>query len=201
MQVCKLLQDNNIDIPFKLIKEIGYGADGQCFLLENNQIIKFSVIFEDYKNNLEESYKYINNVLKFLIKNPRSSYVKIYKSDFLLSSFRKTVTCDQKFICYYYIMDRCFAISDDENKVFHSIISHEDRGIGFNKNFSIKQIESMLNGMSRGLDFNKSKVLDFCLDVFKAPVDHGDLHTRNIMKDQFGNFKLIDFDRSRLLEK
>ena len=64
------------------------------------------------------------------------------------------------FILHYYIMEKLYTISEDEYKVFHTILSHEDREI--KKNWSRKKIEETIKGLSLGLDFDKDKVLSFC---------------------------------------
>jgi len=56
----------------------------------------------------------------------------------------------------------------------------------------------MLQGMSRGLDFDAEKVTLFCNNIRTAPVSHLDIHVRNIMKNDTGDYKLIDLDRIEL---
>jgi thiamine kinase-like enzyme len=90
-------------------------------------------------------------------------------------------------------MEKLNKISEDEKKVFHSIMSHEDQNL--HKNFSMSKIKNMLQGLSMGLDFDASKIIIFCENLRSTVIHHNDIHPRNIMKDNFGNFKLIDFDR------
>ena len=53
----------------------------------------------------------------------------------------------------------------------------------------------MLDGMAQGLDFSAEKVRLFCDNIRKVPAHHLDIHVRNIMKNDLGEFKLIDLDR------
>ena len=90
-------------------------------------------------------------------------------------------------------MDKLNKISEDEKKVFHTILCHED--LNKKKNFSNDKILTMLNGMIKGLDFNFEKVIMFYEAQKSSIIKHNDFHVRNIMKDNFGNFKFIDLDR------
>jgi thiamine kinase-like enzyme len=95
-------------------------------------------------------------------------------------------------------MEKLFELTDDEKRIFHSVLSHEDKGE--TKNYEILKIKKMLEGMSRALDFDEEKVTFFCEELRRAPIIHNDIHIRNIMKDISGNFKMIDFDRCNLEE-
>lgn len=182
---------------------LGDGADGEVFEMADypSKVIKFSVLYDTDSVELEKIYKYISKVLSHLILNPSSTYATVY-DHVRLGDYSRQVAWGngkQKYILYYYTMEKLQKISEDERKVFHSILSHEDRGV--KKNFSALQIKEMLSGMSQGLDFNMERVIFFCDNFKKTPVVHLDIHVRNIMKDTVGNFKLIDFDRAQLLEK
>ena len=96
-------------------------------------------------------------------------------------------------------MEKLFKTTEDERKVFHSILCHNDSGV--EKKYTLEQILKMLDGLEFGLDFDKKKVMIFCEKIRASPVCHNDVHVRNIMKDSQGNFKLIDFDRSTLEKK
>jgi thiamine kinase-like enzyme len=93
-------------------------------------------------------------------------------------------------------MEKLFKISEDERKIFHTILSHEDRNIV--KNYPLDKVKKMLTGMSYSLDFDYNKVIFFYQNLRDCPLQHLDLHVRNIMKDIDGNFKMIDFDRMKL---
>jgi serine/threonine protein kinase len=184
-------------IPVVPSSQLGDGADGEVFEIEGStdKVIKFSTLYH-YSEPLEKEFCRINEVLSFLAETCPSTYARVFRFNYLGRSTRKTVSGPQEYFLYYYIMEKCFKLSEDEKKVFHSILSHEDRGA--KKKYSDQQLQKVLYGLNMGLDFDLKKVLQLCQDLKKTPIDHSDLHPRNIMKDRFGNFKLIDFDRSKL---
>lgn len=187
-------------IPVVPTTNLGDGADGDVYDIQgdNNKVIKFCVLYDFCKDeDIESTYNNIDIVLSYLENNNISICAHIYSHGLLFRGFRETVSGKQKYILYYYIMEKLHKISEDEKKVFHSIISHEDSGKS--KNFSASQVKSMLIGMQRGLDFNVEYVINFYNNLINCPIQHGDLHCRNVMKDKNGKFKLIDFDRSKLL--
>jgi hypothetical protein len=202
MQALALCQKTCPDkIPFIPVDKLGDGADGDVYGLEHdpNKVIKFCVLYERYPgDDIKKTYKNIDRVLLYLEKYKPHVCARVYMHKFLSHGIRKTTEGEQKYLLYYYIMQKLFKISDDEKKVFHSILSHEDMGI--NKEFTLDLVQDMLIGMSKGLEFDINSVLSFYDDIRKVKIKHLDLHVRNIMKDQFGNFKLIDFDRAKIGE-
>ena len=180
---------------------LGEGADGEVLSIvgEPNRVLKLGIFYERHDGSMLSYYKQIQKALDYLILTQPDAYARVYVHGYLGSYSRKMEywrTGQQSFIVYYYIMEKLKKISDDESKIFHSILSHEDRGI--NKNFSLEKIGEMLEGMGRSLDFDAEKVTLFCNNIKKAPISHLDIHVRNIMKDDTGNFKLIDLDRIEL---
>lgn len=168
-------------MPLELPIKLGEGSDGEVFEFDG-KVIKFGIKFNG------TDMISVSNIMNYLLINKIDSFVNIHKY----------VYCgeyDNKFL-YYYIMDKLNCISDDESKVFRSVISHEDRNI--KKNFSISEIKKMLNGLAVGLDFDADMVIFFCERLQDSPINHNDLHERNIMKDSKGYFHLIDFDRATI---
>lgn len=196
---------------FKLVKQhtnrfndiaesfIGDGADGDVYTIKNdpNKVIKFSVYYiwdnEDLKKIV---YSKLSNFREVQL-NP-SIFAKLYEYSFIAEGKRKIVDGEQDYLLFSCIMEKCFPISEDEMKVFHSILSHEDNNI--EKNFSIQKIENMLKGMSIGLDFSHIKIMNFIKKIRSNNIKHTDAHPRNIMKDNLGNFKFIDFDRLKKID-
>jgi serine/threonine protein kinase len=168
-------------IPVILANKLGAGVDGEVFEIDNNP---FKVIKLCLSYDLET-----NPVISYLVVYHLPTYAHVYECGHLFEN--------ENFILHYYIMEKLFPITEDESKVFHTIISHEDRNII--KNYSLREIKKILNGLSRGLDFDEKRVTFLCENLKKNPVHHLDLHSRNIMKDAQGNFKLVDFDRCKLL--
>lgn len=186
-------------IPVTVGARLGDGADGEVFDIigRPDRVIKFCVLYETGSTPLENTFKYISNVLSHLISEPSPIYARVYTHT-LMGQYSRIAwgNKQQRYLLYYYIMEKLEKITDDERKVFDSIVSHEDRGK--KKNFSPDRIKEMLSGMALGLDFDKKKVTFFCDNFKKSPVAHLDIHPRNIMKDAAGNFKLIDFDRAEM---
>lgn len=188
-------------IPSNLGERLGEGADGEVFSLKDDskKVLKLGIIYEHHDGELFQIYNQVDKVLDYMIAVRPGAYARVYEHGYLglfsreMPYWRKGV---QKFVIYYYTMERLQKISEDESKVFHSILSHEDRGI--EKNFSPDKVAKMLQGLSRGLDFDAEKVTLFCDNINKAAASHLDVHPRNIMKDEANNFKLIDLDRIEL---
>jgi len=177
--------------------KLGDGADGEIFSIKNepNKVIKLSVLYDPDETPLKNFGKIQAAVGRIMIERP-SAYVRVFSQGYLGKYYRDYCGSKQEFILYYYIMERLEKITEDERKVFHSILSHEDRGI--KKDFSPPEMEKMLAGLGRGLDFSAEKVTLFCNNIKECNIKHCDLHVRNILKDMYGNFKLIDLDRLEL---
>lgn len=188
-------------LPVQPDVRLGDGADGEVLSIvgEPNKVLKLGIFYERHDRKMASYHNQIQKVLAYLCQTQPQGYVRVYEHGYLGTYSRPMASWDsgkQDFIIYYYIMEKLQKISEDERRVFHSILSHEDRGI--EKNFSPEKIHEMLLGMSRGLDFDAEKVTLFCNNIRMAPVSHLDIHVRNIMKDEAGNFKLIDLDRIEL---
>jgi len=188
-------------IPYQPDIRLGEGADGEVFSIINDdaKVIKLGIKYEHHDEDVDKEYHRIQDGLQYFIDKQPSVYARVYEQGYLGTFSRKIGSFrggEQKFIIYYYTMEKLEKITEDEKKVFHSIISHEDRGI--EKNFSPSKVREMLQGMSRGLDFDLEKVMFFCENIKSASVSHLDIHVRNIMKNGSGDFKLIDLDRIKL---
>jgi len=188
-------------IPFSVGGRLGDGADGEVFDIVGrpDRVVKFGVIYESGSKSLEQEYKSVDRVLGYLISNPAPVYAQVFQHA-LMGTFTREAwksKC-QRYVMYYYVMEKLNKISEDEKKVFHTIMSHEDARK--EKKFSDTQFKEILRGLSKGLDFDSKKITFFYQNVKKSPVKHLDIHPRNIMKDASGNFKLIDFDRADLIK-
>lgn len=165
-------------------EKIGSGTDGDVFEYRNNKVIKISKII----NNIPSSYLEVSEILSCLKINNIQAYAHVYEYGYVGLHLNTEL--------YYYITDKLDSISEDEWKVFHSLLSHEDRNIV--KNFSEDKIKEILFGLSRGLDFDGERVIFFLTALKISKIKHLDLHPRNIMKDKIGNFKLVDFNRTKM---
>lgn len=190
LSLCQKVCPNKL--PKNLSNEIGYGADGQIFNIidDPNKVIKISVL---YDIGQEFSYEPIDKNLSYIQENKPTFIVTVYEHAFLARSKRKTYVGEQEYIIHYYIMEKLNKITEDEKKVFHSILSHEDNCVV--KKYSKVKINALLRGMQYGLDFDYKKIFDFHQSIMNSNITHNDIHARNIMKDNIGNFKLIDLDR------
>ena len=204
MQVVKLIEQFGIQLPFQppfqLGKSIGDGLDGEVLELTNqpDQVCKLSVIYDTPWRPIS-TYSKIEEALQWIKLNQPPCYVPVLEHDFLGQFSRQLVDPirNQDLVLYYYMMPRLQKISEDESKVFHTILSHEDRNL--RKNLQPQKIVVILQSLSIGLDFDFSRITLFVDCLRNSPLQHQDLHPRNIMKDELGNFKLIDLDRIQLL--
>ena len=191
----KLAQQHGLSIPYQLGEELGYGADGQVFksLNDPSKVIKICGLFQLPNHDLDQEYLQRSNVLDYLIQTPTTIHACVYEHVKLGEWSRDFDNHPQRYILYYCVMERLKELSEDEKKVFHSILSHEDRGII--KNFPLNKLRRILQGLGLGLEFSEEKVMVFLDKLKSSKVRHLDLHQRNVMVDNHGNYKLIDFDR------
>lgn len=199
LKLCEQLCPDKIPVVPGL--KLGDGADGEVFEIqgEPDKVIKFCVIYDTGNRPIHKTFKQVEDLLDYFTDNPASAYARVYSHGYL-GEYSRPISWSNKgqaFILHYYVMEKLHKITEDERKVFHSIVSHEDRGI--KKNFSPDKIKEMLTGMSVGLDFSVERVMFFCDNFKNTPVSHLDIHVRNIMKDSSGNFKLVDFDRAHFI--
>ena len=187
-------------VKFTLSNRLGDGADGEVFELQDypNKVIKFCVLYEYNNSDIKNALHKTLESLSYIKCNHPSTYAQVYDYMYLGESSRwlESIGKNQNYILYYYIMEKLYKISEDEKRVFHSLLCHEDSNKV--KKFSISKIKDMVKGMAQALDFDESRVMFFCENLRRVPLQHQDVHVRNIMKDDKGNFKLIDFDRCQL---
>lgn len=184
-------------IPYNVGNKLGDGADGEVFDIIGapEQVIKFCVLYE-YSSYVEEVYEKTSQVLHTLMSENTGVYARVYEYG-KLGVYSRFVwgNQQQRFILYYYVMEKLQKISEDERRVFHTLVSHEDQNK--QKDFTLEKSKKILAGLARSLDFDAERVTFFCENFRKSSVHHLDIHPRNIMKDSIGNFKLIDFDRTQ----
>lgn len=183
-------------------ERLGDGADGETFVVADDptKVLKLSVIYDRFEDSPKEIYfNQIAPVLDYVMLQRPPMCVTVYEHGYLgeysrkMAHWRKGV---QNFVIHYCIMERLSPLSDDEKRALHSLVSHEDRKI--EKDLAPKKIKEIVGGLARGLDFDQEKVILFCDQLREAFLSHSDIHPRNIMKDDKGYFKLVDFDRAIL---
>lgn len=185
-------------LPVRPGERLGEGNNGEVLSIEgdSSKVLKLSMLLT--KEGDQSKYRPIKNGLDYMVAMCPPAYVRVYEHGYLGECPIGPSPC-LRYIFYYYIMEKLHKTSEDERKLFHSILSHEDRGL--KKRFSLEKIRKMLGGMAKGLDFDAEKVMLFCENIRAAPVIHEDTHGRNIMKNDNGNFRLIDLDSISLLKQ
>lgn len=189
-------------IPFTPTTCLGGGADGETFLIkeDKSKVIKLCVLYDHSEEvNIFDYYSNISSILNQLMTTLPRTYVHVYKHDYLGSFVQRSRFSSKEFILYYYVMEKLLPLSLDEDKLFYSILSHEDKNIV--KNYSMDKIKNLVGGLSSGLDFDAGKVIFFCENLKNSPISHLDMDSRNIMKDATGYFKLVDLDRLKENDK
>lgn len=183
-----IVEKYNLQIAeYSLDKYIKAGADG-CAYLSGDKVIKFTHMFDKKKHILNNYNKNKRIIEKIILESPRH-FVKTFDFKFL-----KDIEKDGKYHLFYcYVMEKLETLSDDEVKIFHTLLSHEDSNKV--KNLSDDYINKTISSLEMFLDFNKEKVINFINQIKKHKIQHCDVHPRNIMKDSLGNFKFIDLDR------
>ena len=192
LPIIKKLTGNELNyIPDYQINE---GADGQVFTIvgDEDKVLKLSILFGNSNKEVEQKYKNINRICFWRSHKSEPAFVAVEHFGRLGSSIPYSNN-HQKFILHYHTMEKLETITEDERKVFHSLLSHEDLNI--EKKYSMDQIKKMVNGMAKGLDFNRDEVILFVGNLRKSDIIQPDLHPRNIMKNKAGKFKVIDLDR------
>jgi hypothetical protein len=186
LKVLSICQQLHLTLPVIPDLLLGEGADGQTFSIKDDplKVIKLSLLFGS-----EDKYQSLAQALQYLIDAQPLAYVPVHQFGYLgkTSSLNK-----EQHLCYY-MMDKLITLSSDEYKAFHSLISHEDANK--TKNYSDSQINSMLSGLSQGLEFDTTQVKYFLTSLQDSKIKHQDLHPRNIMKNKANQFKLVDLDR------
>ncbi len=202
MRVLNLLQADVISkLPYYIGACLGEGADGEIREMPSHptKLIKLSIIYDlDYSKSLFNQYKSLNDLFNKIQKDNHSCFVKLHDHGLLHNGKRQTALGEQDYIIHYSVMEKLFKISEDESKVFHTILSHED--CGKIKNYSEEEIRKILNNFRRGLDFSENEIILFSNQLRKINYSHNDICPRNIMKNRLGQFKLIDLDRIKINE-
>lgn len=197
LTLCKQLCPEKI--PVQPGERLGDGADGEVFVIadEPTKVLKLSVIYDRFEDPPQFIYfNQIAPVLDYVMLNKPLVCATVYEHGFLGEYSRKMAYWrkgEQKLLIHYCIMERLFELSEDEKKVFHSLVSHEDRNL--EKDLSPEKIKEIIEGLAKGLDFDSKKVKLFCDQLCETSFSHLDIHPRNILKDKDGYFKLVDLDR------
>lgn len=167
-------------------EQIGKGVDGSVYLLGENQVIKLSSSYDQ-------------TLLAELADGYYHHYVRVDDFGVLTSPYDDCSLRGDEDQTHFTVMERLLPLTTDEKKVFHSILSHEDRGLS--KFLTPEQLHTALDGLEAGLEFDRKQVVKFYAQVVLSSLTHLDLHERNILKDKNGAFKLIDLNRIAKIRK
>lgn len=177
---------------FKIGKEIGYGAQGQVFEIEEcpTRVIKISILYDvDPHLDLDIVFEKIQAVYEYVCSHQENNLGKIYEFGRLRTGSRPTANGPQDYIVYYSIQEKLASLSDDEKKVFKTICQ------ALNDELELERtVEDIVKELSKWLKFDSEKTIKFYYSLGDLPFEHNDLRRQNILKDVNGNFRLIDFD-------
>lgn len=192
MKPLQRLKELHVRLPFVLGDELGSGIDGQVFekKSDNNNVIKISCVVAD------EYWDSIHHLLFQLKDKKYWHFAKVHEFGPLLTFDQVDDDLDlpsKEFTIHYLEMEKLLPLTEDEQKVFHTLLSHEDANK--QKVYTRERLISLAEELSSGLSFDRNKALAFCFAIMNCPIRHKDLHQRNIMKNVAGGFRLVDFDR------
>jgi len=180
MRIKQLINNNKHLLP-KFSYEISSGVHGVVFFISYDKIIKISSL-SSIKNVFAfvADQNYLQDLYSFLQKENFDIFAKIYDFGF----------CND---LQYVILEKLNTISRDEFCIFESVISHNDNC----DKKDLTKTKSILSEVDGYLTFDQQKILSFVdkiISLQEKGIEHLDLHSRNIMKDNDGNFKLIDLE-------
>lgn len=160
-----------------------------------DQVVKFSILYDDFAGlSLDEEFAKIQKTYQHIIDNPHPTLAKVYSFGELYRGSVEIFEWEQVYVLYYSIMEKLIPLSEQEQKVFKTICSIH------NNELEARPIETILSELKEWFDVDKEKILAFYNSLSSLDIDHKDVKTDNIMKDNT-NFKLVDFDRVEQKEK
>ncbi len=185
--------------PEKLLpslEKLGDGFHGEAYLIPDNRVVKYSLISQSMIEHLEinqplQFFRELEKVIQFQIKHNHPAFVRIF--DFNLLSFGSSHVKygSEDVVLYSTTMEKLNLVSSEEKKLLKTIEYRDVKA-------SWKNIIKDVREQSSWLDFDLEKVISFIYLLKDSPIEHKDMGSSNILKDNDGNFKLIDLDFSRL---
>lgn len=213
MKPLDILTSRKIELPFKLGDVCGSGVDGQVFEviesyeeygypIKRNSVIKLSALLG---YDTSSRYKRIAAHLDFLQRNRTPHFAAVFQFGLLceyhlpeMTSFATSNQPKAYSAIYFVEMEKLLPLSSEEEKLFHTLLSHEDANK--QKDFSPEGLSKRIDELADWFVFEKKDVLSFCLAATSGQIRHKDLHPRNVMKDRSNQFKLVDLDRLELMQ-
>ena len=190
MNVAGYLEKVNCRFPFKINKELGSGADGQVFSLKKdlNKVIKLSIIFGESEAEVTDNFDSIKSNYNYLISNCFKNIAQVFEIGYVVSG-KRVGGYSGNYLIYYSVMEKLSEPSPEELKVLNTVCH------SFFCKEKLNVLDIKLKELNNYFSFDKKKIIEFYKFLRNCPIHHNDIHDKNIMKDDCGNFKLVDFDR------
>jgi serine/threonine protein kinase len=185
-------------LPFTIDKCIGSGNQGQVYSLKDNpdQVVKLSMLYDDFTGlSLEEEFDKLQKIYQHIIDNPHKSLVKVYSFGELYRGKMEIFEWEHNYVIYNAIMQKLNTLSENEQKVFKTVCDI------YNKALEARPIATILDELEEWFDVDKGRVLTFYNSLSSLDIDNKDVKPQNIMKDNEGQYKLIDYDLAIIKEK
>ena len=198
MKVAAFLREHHprLSLRFDLTQSLGDGSDGEVFSLSDTTAVKLTVLSDwtDKGLDLHEEYARIWWVLHQIRDRAPNYLVKVHDLDILV--YGALMPQNHPYLVYYCRMEKLLPLTADEEKVFQSILSHDDRHVVHKH--TPEELDVILDGLAKGLDFSIEGIRMFYWQIQEGLFQHLDLHHRNVMKDATGTYKLVDLDRLKM---
>lgn len=173
------------NFKLSLKKFIGSGEEGMVFSLaeDKSKVVKFVMYFDD------ENFSYHEEVKKrfhIIMDENNSSFANVF--DFKIEKYKDER--ERNYIFYYYIMEKLKRCSNEDSTynmicaLTHSFYQQEYLKIPNSFDVASSKYKTYP-------DFHK--VISFYKKIKESKIKHDDM-LGNIMIDESGNYKLIDFD-------
>lgn len=171
---------------------IGSGFHGEVWSLfdQPDKVVKLAwapIIDQDY--HPKWTWQHIHNTYQYLIQHPSPTLATIYEVNV---SVRIPHTNRQY---YSVLMEKLLPLTDDELKVMTSVV------MDYNGNIESGKCLQHIQELQEWLEFDAAQAEHFYDSLVQLPVVQRDFHSRNIMKDKEGEFRLIDFECLDLKDK
>lgn len=185
--------------PIPLVGErLGEGTQGEVFSLldDPNKVIKFAYL-ESKKDKCTGKNEVIKSsflsVMGYLKKHYFSCFPKVYHYGVLDIYNDKSYSGNVHLS--FSVVEKLEKLSEDEAFMIESIVSHIENCCS-----DLERIEFIIRRHcdNYNINLNIKKFMRFYTQLICVPVIHNDMCGSNFMIDEYGDYKLIDFDRARL---
>ena len=168
---------------------LGSGLNGKVFDIGNNQVLKITKDKNEYKANkllldeVESGNDWFNHILNLpLVVCPVNENFSVFATNRI--NYR-----------YYFIFEKLYQLSEYERKIFEEVEDFYNIGIYEDMEYSEGDEADIEEYIKRKYpNFAEYYIIEFLINVFNfvEEISVNDIHLENILKDKFGNLKLID---------